>query len=263
MHESIYIAASAGLKQGRKMDMVAQNLANVNNTGYKRTGLVFKEMMPPFPPDSGLEAGRNVLLPPHKSNKHTSYVGVTDSYTDYTAGLFKETGGTLDLALHGEGFFKVQTSEGPRYTRNGNFRLSPENQLVNQNGNQVLDQDNQPVVIDAPGADINIDGEGNISAGTGLVNIPIGNIKMVRFENNKSLEKAGDGLFLQNDSTAIEQLPEGTTMQQGFLENSNVSAVEEMTEMIGTVRMFETYQKMIQSIDSMDDQSVNTIGRVG
>ena len=135
MHESIYIAASAGLKQARKMEMIAQNLANVNNTGYKKDGLVFKEMMPPFPPDLENEAANNVLLTAEKSNKNVSYVGITDSYTDYSTGAMKNTGGTLDLALDGEGFFKVQTPNGPRYTRNGNFRLNTAKQLVNQNGN--------------------------------------------------------------------------------------------------------------------------------
>lgn len=263
MHESIYIAASAGLKQARKMEMIAQNLANVNNTGFKRDALVFKAMMPPFEPDSGLDVGRNVLLPPDKSNKNVSYVGITDYYTDFTPGVFKQTGGALDLALDGEGFFKVETPNGPRYTRNGNFRLNTEFQLVNQNGNQVLDRQDNTIVIDAPGADISIDGNGNITAGTGIVNIPVGNIKLVRFENEKSLEKIGDGLYRHIESIENELEVTNTKMHQGFLENSNVSSVEEMTEMISTLRMFETYQKMIQSIDSMDDQSVNTIGRVG
>ena len=263
MHESIYIAASAGIKQARKMEVIANNLANANNTGFKKDALVFKEMMTPFSPDSGLDESKKILLSPDKSNKNVSYVGITDSYTDFTPGVLKQTGGTLDLALDGEGFFKVDTPDGPRYTRNGNFRLNTANQLVNVKGNQVLDQDDKPVIIDASGADISIDGQGNISAGTGLVNIPLGNIKMVRFENEKSLEKMGDGLYSNIESTEKELEVENTKIFQGYLENSNVTTVEEMAEMVGTLRLFETYQKMIQSIDSMDDQSVNTIGRVG
>ncbi len=123
MHEGIFIAAFAGLKQGKKLEMIAQNLANVNNTGYKRAQLAFKELMPPFPPDSGLEAGENVLLPPNKSNSNVSYVAITDQYTDFTQGGFKQTDGALDLALNGPGYFSVLTEEGTRFTRNGNFRL--------------------------------------------------------------------------------------------------------------------------------------------
>ena len=262
MHESIYIAASAGIKQARKMEMIAQNLANVNNTGYKKDALVFKEMMPPFPPDSGLDAGKNILLSPDKSNKNVSYVGITDQYTDFSTGGIKKTGGVLDLALDGEGFFKVQTPDGPRYTRNGNFRLNTAKQLVNQNGNQVLDRNDTPVVIDAPGK-ISIDGEGSISVGNGLANTTITNIKLVNFENKKFLEKIGDGLY-RNKGLPEEELEAiDIKTRQGFLESSNVTSVEEMTEMVGTLRIFESYQKIIQSIDSMNDQSVNTIGRVG
>ena len=262
MHESIYIAASAGIKQARKMEMIAQNLANVNNTGYKKDGLVFKEMMPPFPPDSGLDAGKNILLSPNKSNKNVSYVGITDQYTDFSTGGIKKTGGVLDIALDGEGFFKVQTPDGPRYTRNGNFRLNTAKQLVNQNGNQVLDRNDTPVVIDAPGK-ISIDGEGSISVGNGLANTTLTNIKLVNFENKKFLEKIGDGLY-RNKGLPEEELEAiDIKTRQGFLESSNVTSVEEMTEMVGTLRIFESYQKIIQSIDSMNDQSVNTIGRVG
>jgi flagellar basal-body rod protein FlgF len=262
MHESIYIAASAGIKQARKMEVIAQNLANVNNTGYKKDALVFKEMMAPFKPDSGFEAGKNALLTPEKSNKNVSYVGITDYYTDFSTGGIKNTGGALDLALDGEGFFKVQTPDGPRYTRNGNFRLNTAKQLVNQNGNQVLDRNNAPVVIDAPG-EISIDGEGSVSVGTGLANTTITNIKLVNFENKKFLEKMGDGLYRHTGLAEDELEANDTKTRQGFLESSNVTAVEEMTEMVGTLRIFESYQKIIQSIDSMNDQSVNTIGRVG
>jgi flagellar basal-body rod protein FlgG len=134
---------------------------------------------------------------------------------------------------------------------------------VNQKGDLVLNPQDNPIVIDAPGADISIDAEGNIAAGTGLINLAIGKIKLINFENPKTLEKVGDGLFLQNDPEAEAKPLTETVINQGFLENSNVSVVEEMTDMLATLRLFETYQKMIQSIDSMDDQSVNDIGRVG
>ncbi|MBT3923173.1 MAG: flagellar basal-body rod protein FlgF [Nitrospina sp.] len=263
MNEGIFIAASAGLKQGRKLEVIAHNLANVNNTGYKKDSLVFKEFMPPFPPDQGLEGGRNVLLPPEISNSNVSYVGISDQYTDYSPGVVKQTNGTLDVALDGPGYLTISTEEGVRYTRNGNLRLNTKSQLVNQKGQAVLDTQGNPIVIDAPGADISIDQEGNISAGTGLVNLAIGQIKVVNFENSKTLEKIGNGLFHQTDPEAQIKPAKGTRLQQGFLENSNVSTVEEMTDMLATLRLFETYQKMIQSIDSMDDQSVNDIGRVG
>lgn len=263
MHEGIFIAASAGLKQGKKLDVIANNLANANNTGFKKDRLVFKEFMPPFRPDEGLEEGRNALLPPEISNSNVSYVGISDFYTDYSPGTMKETNGTLDIALDGSGYLSISTEQGVRYTRNGNLRLDTKNQLVTQKGQPVLNDQGNPIVIDAGGSDISIDPEGNISAGTGLINLALGQIKLVDFENPKSLEKLGDGLFKQTDLEAEIKPAKGTRVRQGFLEGSNVSTVEEMTDMLATLRIFETYQKMIQSIDSMDDQSVNDIGRVG
>ncbi|MBL7021559.1 MAG: hypothetical protein ISR86_13605 [Nitrospinaceae bacterium] len=134
---------------------------------------------------------------------------------------------------------------------------------MNQKGEPVLNQENQPIVIDAQGGKIGIDPSGNISVGKGLANINIGNLKLVNFENQQTLEKIGDGLFYQSDLKAEEKPVTRTTVRQGYLENSNVSSVEEMTDMLATLRLFETYQKMIQSIDSMDEQSANNIGRVG
>jgi flagellar basal-body rod protein FlgF len=263
MNEGIYIAASAGLKQSKKMEVIAQNLANVNSTGYKKDRLAFKELMPPFPPDSGMETGKNALLPPRKSNKNVSYVAVTDQYTDHKPGIYKQTNSELDMALDGPGYFSVSTMDGTLYTRNGNFRLDTENRLVNQNEQPVLNEQGEPIVINAQGSDISIDANGNIFAGSGLGNQNIGKIKIVDFENKQTLEKIGDGLFYQGDTEAKEKPINSTKLRQGFLEGSNVTAVDEMSNMISTLRLFETYQKMIQSIDSMDDQSVNSIGRVG
>ena len=219
--------------------------------------------MPPFEQDANLNAGRNAGLSPEKSNTNVSYVGISDFYTDYSPGTFNQTNGTLDLALNGKGYLTVSTEEGDRYTRNGNLRLNTKNQLVTQKGQTIQDTQGNPIVIDVPGADISIDQEGNISAGNGVNNLAIGKLKIIDFKNPKSLQKLGDGLFEQtNPNAELKQIKE-TTISQGYLENSNVSTVEEMTEMVGTLRIFESYQKIIQSIDSMNDQSVNTIGRVG
>ena len=141
--------------------------------------------------------------------------------------------------------------------------MDTENRLVNQKGQPVLDEQNNPIVIAEQGSDISIDAGGNIFAGTGIANSNIGKLKLVNFDSPETLEKLGDGLFYQSDTAANEQQVNNTKLRQGFLEGSNVSAVDEMTNMIATLRLFETYQKMIQSIDSMDDQSVNKIGRVG
>jgi flagellar basal-body rod protein FlgF len=263
MHEGIYIAASAGLKQGKKMEVIAQNLANVNSTGYKKDRLAFKEMMAPFEANTEINTNIKNMLEANNANKKVSYVGVTEQYTDHKPGIYKQTNSEFDMALDGPGFFSISTAEGIRYTRNGNFRLDTENKLVNQKGQNVLNNEGEPIVINAQGADISIDGLGNIYAGSGQGNVNIGKIKIINFKNQQAMEKLGDGLFYQSDTDAEVEPVKNTKIRQGFLEGSNVTAVDEMTNMISTLRLFETYQKMIQSIDSMDDQSVNNIGRVG
>ena len=100
-------------------------------------------------------------------------------------------------------------------------------------------------------------------AGTALVSGLTGCLKLINFENKKILEKSGDGLYRNKGLPEEEFEALDIKTRQGFLESSNVTSVEEMTEMVGTLRIFESYQKIIQSIDSMNDQSVNTIGRVG
>ena len=91
MQEGIYIAASAGTKQGRKMEVIAQNLANVNSTGYKGDRLAFKALMTPFPSDKGQETTKDLLLQTEKSNSNVSYVAVTEQYTDHKQGNIKQT----------------------------------------------------------------------------------------------------------------------------------------------------------------------------
>jgi flagellar basal-body rod protein FlgF len=263
MHEGIYIAASAGLKQGKKLEIIANNLANINNTGFKKDNLVFKEYMAPYETSNGLEAAKNNLVPPERSNSNVSYVAVTDQYTDHKPGKYKQTNSKLDMALDGSGYFSVSTEEGIRYTRNGNFRLDNEKRIVNQKGQTLLDEKNKPIVITAEGTEISIDVYGNIFVGSGERAANIGKIKFIDFENKQTLEKLGDGLFFQSDTEANEKPVNNTKLRQGFLEGSNVTATDEMTNMLSTLRLFETYQKMIQSIDNMDDQSVNSIGRVG
>ena len=198
-----------------------------------------------------------------KSNSNVSYVAVTEQYTDHKPGIMKQTNSELDMALDGPGYFSVSTEEGIRYTRNGNFRLNSEKQIVNQKGQPVLSEKNEPIVITAEGTEISIDSYGNIFVGSGERSANIGKIKFVDFKNKETLEKIGDSLFFQSDTEADEKPVNDTKLRQGFLEGSNITATDEMTNMISTVRLFETYQKIIQSIDNMNEQSVNSIGRIG
>lgn len=262
MHEGLIIAASGGVKQQIKMDVLANNMANMNSAGFKSDGLTFREIYPPFDEKSSVMAGQNSLQPPNDSSANVAYVAVDDFYTDHSQGIMQKTGNELDLSLEGEGFFQVKTPNGIRYTRNGNFRMDNQNNLVTQDGNFVLDESQQQITIDANGGQIAIGKAGNITVGRGLQNIQAGQISLNEFENQKVLVKEGNGLYQLMDPEVEPIQATNITVHQGYLERSNVNSIEEMTNMITAIRAFEAYQKVIQTLDEADDQAVNSIGRV-
>ena len=262
MHEGIIIAASGGVKQQIKMDVLANNLANLNNAGFKSDGLVFREIFPPFDENSSFQSSRNASLSPDESNETVAYVAVDSAYTNHSQGPLHKTGNTFDLALDGEGFFEVETPQGPRYTRNGNLNLDKNNNLITHEGNFVLGDDNQKIVIDAAGGIVSVLPDGTISVGRGLENTNIGNIRLVKFIDTGALAKDGNGLYKVMDNNVKPEKTNEIKVRQGFLERSNVNSIEEMTNMITAIRAFEAYQKVIQTIDEADEAAVNTIGRV-
>ncbi len=261
MQEGLYIAASAGNKQIRKLDVIANNLANVSTAGFKKDKLVFEAMMPPFEKTGEFETARNVLLPTAQNNSSVAYVGIADFATDHSNGSFVHTDNPLDLALQGKGFFSIQTPNGERYTRKGSFRLDPDNRLVTQNGNPVLDDTDNPIIIDAFGAQIVVDDGGNVSFGGALQTIPVGALKITEFRDTSKLIKEGDGQYRLSDPEAVKSRSEDSIVRQGFVENSNVSVMEELGDMVQTLRAFESYQNLIQTVDRMDNQAINTLGR--
>lgn len=137
MFEGIYVAASGGFKQEKSLEVISNNLANVNTIGYKRDTLAFKELLAPFP---GITESTPSASKPgeHNFKKDASYTGIAELKTDFSQGGIRETGNPLDVALDGEGFFTIQTKDGVRYTRQGNFRLSDKGVLITQNGNPVI-----------------------------------------------------------------------------------------------------------------------------
>ncbi len=262
MHEGIFVAASGAYKQERVLAVITNNLANVNSTGFKRDGLVFKEILSPFEGDLHLDESREVLLSLEKANPPTSYVAITEFYTDQRAGSQNPTGNSLDLAIEGEGFFAIQANDGIRYTRNGNFSLNQNGEIVNNQGFPLLNKSKQPIKLDSRGGEIAIDSSGNIFVGRGLANKPSGKVYLARFSDQSLLQKEGGAMYSWTGPPTGEQAVENPNIRQGFLEGSNVNAVQEMSRLILSVRAFETYQKIIQTIDSADERSVNNIGRV-
>ncbi len=215
-------AAQTGLRKERQYELITNHLANAHTPGYKREILSFDQMMK------------------------------ASLTTDFSDGDVRLTGNKLDLAIRGQGFFKIQTPEGDRYTRNGNFSLNSEGLLVTQNGNPVLG-DGGALVIE--GKDVFIAEDGAVF----VDGAQIDNILVVDFQNKAALEKKGASLFAYTGNPLEEEAANDVLVVQGGLETANLSTVKEMTKMIETHRLYDTAQKVMQTLDELDNNA-NSMG---
>ncbi len=214
-----------GLRQERKLEAVSNHLANADTAGFKRDVISF---------DKEFRAMMN---------------------TDLTQGPLKQTGNKLDIALKDEGFFKIDTSAGIRYTRNGNFTLDNNGALVDQSGNFVLGQGGAVVVN---GTNVNINKTGEIYVDGTLMD----RLDIITFENLTMLQKEGANNYVYKGDTRDEIQPFTIAVEQGAIEGSNVAVVDEMVSMIDHHRMYETYQKMMWTFDEIDGKAINDVGKL-
>ena len=214
-----------GLREERKFELISNHIANADTTGFKKGVLSFDEMM-----------RANLTV-------------------DLTQGDIVVTNNKLDIALTDEGFFRVQTPYGTRYTRDGNFHLDLESRLVTANGDLVLGEDG-PITIE--GNNVNINHSGEVYT-DGEV---IGRLSIVTFERLNNIYKEGSGYFIYKGDPQDEIPPKNAAVRQGALERSNVTTVIEMTKMIESHRMFETAQKMMQTFDEVDGRTINDVGKL-
>jgi flagellar basal-body rod protein FlgF len=244
MNGSIYLAASGALACEQRLAILANNLANVNTVGFKKDICHFQRFLP-APAEASVEDQSSQLQAP------AVWIAMGRSI-DMSSGPLQSTGNKLDVALAGKGFFCVQAPEGTQYTRNGNFTVDADGQLVTQDGLPVLGQSGS-ITIDDPNVSIGEDGtissDGNI----------IAQLRIVDFPQPDALQKVGDTRFAPAGPDAVEQQPDNVVVREGFLEQSNVDVVRMMTEMIEVHRGFEFYQKVIRSVDDVNSRTVNEL----
>ncbi len=214
-----------GLRQERKLEAVSNHIANADTAGFKRDVLSF---------DKQFRARMN---------------------TDLSQGIVKQTNNKLDLALKDEGFFKIDTSAGIRYTRNGNFTLDNNGVLVDKTGNLVLGKGGA-IVVNGDNIDINRAGEVRVDG------VLKDKLDIITFDNLTLLEKEGANNYTYKGDTRDEIQPLNVLIEQGALEGSNVQVVDEMVSMIDHHRMYETYQKMMLTFDEIDGKAINDIGQL-
>jgi len=236
MDAGIYTALTRQSGLMREMQVVANNIANVSTAGFRREGVMFSEFIAKMGDGPSLSmANANVRM------------------VDLTQGGVSQTGGRYDLAIQGEGFFQVQTPEGPRLTRAGAFTPSNEGVLVNMDGHALLDGGGAPVAIAPDAQNIAIAPDGAISADGG----PIGQIGLWQAADPNTLRHEAGVLF-----SAGEIVPaQGGVMLQGFLEDSNVNPVIEIVRMIEVQRAYEMGQSFLDQEDRRMRSVIDALGR--
>jgi len=250
MSESLYIAASGMHAQQLNIDVIANNLANVNTTGFKKSRVDFEDLM-------YREVSKTNGLIGDQQNKHAVGVGsgIAGTSKVFSEGEVKKTESPLDLAVLGEGFFEVVMPDGSYgYTRSGSFRINSDGYISNSDGYVVsplvqIPNDAEQVLIQPDGTvKVQVAGEDGL--------VEIGQFEMAKFVNPSGLNPIGSNLYLptQDSGDAIYQTPgeEGVgTVQQGFLETSNVKLVEELTNLVLAQRAYEINSKVVQASDEM------------
>jgi flagellar basal-body rod protein FlgG len=251
----MYSALFGALTQEHRLNVIANNLANVNTTGYKQDRMAFKDVFVRFAHDAIREPILNLrdkpLFPdPHYLAKNR----IALAQIDFSQGSMKQTGNPLDVAIVGEGFFKVQAADGQQYyTRDGTFHLNAEGLLVNINEELVMGQGG-PVAM-PQGSRVEIDGRGNIRVDGAQVDT----LQVVTVDNPNALEKVGSNHFRPKAAGAVaETVAEEATVEQGYLEAPNVEVVTEMVNMIEVQRGFEAYSKLIQTTSDIDTKAIAT-----
>jgi len=239
------------------MDVISNNIANVNTTGFKRDRVITQSFTDEFIRRVNDPSINDPVRLPFRNSvpvgRYSLGTFVDDLSTDFTTGSFNTTGGTFDLAINGSGFFAVNSGGQERYTRDGAFTLNQDRMLVTKDGFSVTGADGNPIII--PDGMVSITPAGEIFVDGELINT----IRLMDFENPAMLRNQGANLW--NALPGANPVPFTGSVEQGVLELSNVNIVREMVEMIEISRAYEANQRMITVIDTTMQLAANDIGR--
>lgn len=277
--KNIWVPLSGQVAQQQKVETIANNVANANTVGFKKDQLVFKEHLTALTKGvDDIHIPRKEFSPDdfyHTQGAENAMVAVDGSFTIFEQGQLTPTESPLDVGLQGEGFLEVLTPNGVRFTRKGNLTLNRDGELVTDQGFKVLSALDMPEsALRGPAADnlprpedrairiptnskITINREGEILTRDGVIN----RLSVVEFKDKHALRKEGSSLFITPDESNIVRSEIKTSVNQGFLEGSNVNAIQEMSELIKAHRHFESIQKAINAYDQISGKAANEIGK--
>jgi flagellar basal-body rod protein FlgF len=251
MENALLVGLSRQMTLQRQLDVVANNIANVNTTGYKADQSLFEEYL-----TSGAHEDNFI-----GRDRRVSYVQDRATFRDFTQGPSEQTKNPLDIAINGDGFLAVQTQGGERYTRDGNLQMNNVGQLVTASGDPVLGTSG-PIVFQPTDHDINISPDGTVTVleGTGRADSVRGKLRLVSFADAQSLLKQGGNLFSAGASAPQQDLK--STVQQGFVEKSNVVAVAEMSRMMEVMRTYTQISTLMQQQNDLQKSAIEKLADV-
>ncbi|HBT78809.1 MAG: flagellar basal-body rod protein FlgF [Selenomonas sp.] len=267
MWRGLYTAGAGMITETKRTDVIANNLANVNTTGFKRDEAINAE----FRPMLLRRINDNKVDPMDVTSFKGFHLGLQapvvgtlglGSYIDEVAvdqsqGMMETTGNPLDLAIAGNGWFAVQTPQGVRYTRDGAFFRGANGQLQTVQGLAVLGANGQPIVLPANATQISVGAKGEVRAD----NQVIGQLQFVEFDaDRRALLKQGNNLWYPQ--AGAQPRPATGEIQQGMLERSNANVVNEMVSLINNYRIYEAGSKAVTTQDSLLDKAANQVGKV-
>jgi flagellar basal-body rod protein FlgF len=223
------------------MDVVANNVANVNTTGFKRQEILFETLVSRPVPSEQIDFGAD-----------------RGTLRDTSQGPLLATGNPLDLAIQGEGYFQIQTTGGIRYTRGGAFVLNNEGEIVTPTGEKLLGDGDQPITLPNDAQDVLIGADGiiTVKSGTGSDVTQVGKLKIVKFEREQDMQNLGNNVYA---ATEPAQADTDSRLVQGMVEQSNVQSVSEITRMIEVLR---TYQQVARMLDQEHQRMTTAINRL-
>ena len=235
MENALLIALSRQTVMERHMEVIANNIANSSTPGFKGEQLMFVE-----------------YLAQTADGQEASYVQDLAVVRDYGEGKFIETRNKLDMAIHGKGWFVIDTPERRAYTRNGHFTLNERGEMVTPGGHPVLSVNGTPITLAPEDTAIEISSDGTVSTAAGVR----GRLDIVTFEDETALDKASNSLFVTD---AVPNRALKAQVVQGMVEGSNVEPIVEVSNMIVALRSYQSAQEVILGDDGLLRQAIDVL----
>jgi len=254
MENLALIGLSRQIALHRELEVVANNIANLNTTGYKSDGSVFHEFLMPVARAGAFQG----------TDQRLSYVHDRATWHNFSTGPTRPTGNPLDVSIDGDAFFVVQTPRGERYTRNGSLQLNATGELVTNAGDRVLG-DGGPIQFQPTDSNISINPDGTITvreSGNAASDSARGKLRLVRFEQVQTLLKDTSSMFRAPEGTAPQAADASVRVVQGTIEQSNVRPVIEMARMIELTRTYTQIANLLQQASEHRRTAIDKLAEV-